>query len=123
MKHEIAKRTVGGALAETLSDEDYYYQRVERMRQFKKDDSLALSHDIIKREDGTYALVPLSEAKRVMSDKDGDHNRSVASSRGFSGAIGFDRAPNRGKYNDEGRLALSECVTVDVGEISAFSTM
>lgn len=124
MKHEIAKRTEGGALAAKLTDEEYYYQRVERFRQAGLASTLALSHDIEKRSDGRWHLVKLSDKDRVMADDESEHNRSASGSqRGYSGAIGFDRAGKRGKYNDEGRLALSEVVSVDVGEVAAFASM
>lgn len=122
-KHEIVKRRQGGALAAKPDAEEAYYQRLERFRQAGIASTLALSHDIERREDGRYYLVKLSESKAVMGD-DSEHKKSASSFQGgYSGSIGFDREPRRGKYNDEGRLTLTETVSVEVGEVAAFASM
>lgn len=122
-KNALAKRTGGGSLAARPDPETWYYERVERMKKFRQDPNLALSHDIVPKEGGGYALVTLSEAQRVMSGDDGDHGKSAGQSRGYSSAIGFDRSARRGRYNDESRLTLTEAISVETGEIQAFASM
>lgn len=125
MSNALVKRTAGGAIAKNLTDEEWYYERVEKMRRFRQDPALALSHDIIPKEGGGYMLVTLKESKRVMAERDDSgHNKSTSQFKGgYSGHIGFDRAPAKGKYNDESRLTLTETVSVEVGEITAFASM
>lgn len=115
MKFAVVKRP-DGTLTKERDDEQWYYERVERMRKFNQDPSLALSHDIVQKPDGTYQLMKLSDAAKIM---DGAGNSSSSFVQGYTGMVGLNRT--RGKYNDENRLFEQDSASIKVGEVEEWA--
>lgn len=116
-KFAIVKRP-DGTLTKERDDEQWYYERVERMKKFRQDPALALSHDIVQKKDGTFAIVKLADTQCVLDQQGNDAHSFV---QGYTGQVGLNA--HRGKYNDENRLFEQDTASLKVGEVEAWTTI